>query len=61
MADDKSKRGAPDRRKVAGGEPYEVKVVAEKFNVSQAEVKRVIKDVGNSRAKIEAELRKRAK
>jgi hypothetical protein len=61
MADDKTKRGAADRSKVAGQEKYEVKHVADKFGVSQAEVKRVIDKFGNTRTKVEAELKKRAK
>lgn len=35
MADDKSKRGSQDRRKVSGSEPYEVKYLAEKLGVTQ--------------------------
>ena len=58
MPDDKSKRGAPDRRKVAGQEPWEVKYVAKKMGVSQAEVKAAVKAVGPSRKRVEAYLKK---
>lgn len=59
MTDDKSKRGKQDRVKVAGGESYEIAYVAKKFHVTEAEVKDVQKKVGPSRARVEAELRKR--
>jgi hypothetical protein len=59
MADDKNKRGKPDRVKVAGQEPYEVKFVAKKLGVTDAAVKAAIKKVGNSRPKVEAELKRK--
>ena len=59
MPDDKRKRGKPDRSKVAGGEAYEVAYLASKLNVSAEKVRAAIKKVGNSRAKVEAELKKR--
>ena len=34
MTDDKTKRGASDRRKVAAGQDYEVRHLAEKFGIS---------------------------
>ena len=34
MADDKSKRGGPDRRRVAGDEGYEVNYFARKHGIS---------------------------
>jgi hypothetical protein len=58
MADSTSKRGAGDRDRVAGGQEYEVDYIAKKHGVSPAQVKEIIKRVGNSREKIEAELRK---
>jgi hypothetical protein len=59
MPDDKSKRGRADRNKVAGGEAYEVDYVAKKLGVTAEQVKSAIKKVGNDRAKVEAELRKK--
>jgi len=58
MADDKTKRGAADRSKVSTMEQYEVKYLAEKFNTTQKAVKEAVAKVGNSRTKVEAELKK---
>ncbi|RYD97383.1 MAG: DUF3606 domain-containing protein [Sphingobacteriales bacterium] len=57
MADNKDMRDGRDRSRVAGEEQYEVQHLAEKFNVSAEEVRRVISEVGNSREKIEERLR----
>jgi hypothetical protein len=54
MADDKSNRGARDRRTVAGGERYEVRYEAEKLGISEEQLKAIIARVGTDRAKIEA-------
>ena len=59
MADDKSKRGAADRARVAGGEPYEVAHVAAKTGKSTAQVKAAASKAGPSRKKVEAALKKR--
>jgi len=59
MSDNKSKRGAADRNKVAGGEAYEVNYLAKKMGVTPGQVKSAIKKVGNDRVKVEAELRKK--
>lgn len=61
MPDDLTKRGKPDRTKVAGQEPWEVRVVAKKLNVTQDAVKAAVKKVGPSRVRVEAELRKKGK
>ena len=61
MSDDKSKRGAPDRNKVSTMEKYEVVYLATKFDTTQKAVKAAVEKVGNSRAKVEAELRKQGK
>lgn len=58
MADDKRKRGAADRRKVAAREAYEVAYVAKRMKVSRVRVRAAIKKVGNSRRKVYAELRR---
>jgi hypothetical protein len=58
MADDKKKTSSADRNKVAGGEKYEVDYAAKKAGVKPDEVKAAVKKVGNSRAKVEKELKK---
>ncbi|RYZ21591.1 MAG: DUF3606 domain-containing protein [Chitinophagaceae bacterium] len=57
MSDNKNMRDGRDRSRVAADEQYEVQHIAEKFNVSAEEVRRVIEEVGNSREKIEERLR----
>jgi hypothetical protein len=56
MPDDKSKRGKPDRSKVAANEPYEVNHIAKKFELPPDLVKNVIKQEGPSRAAVERYL-----
>ena len=52
-----SSRGrAQDRAKVAAGQDHEVRYEAKKEGVSKTEVKKAVKEVGNSRKKVEAEL-----
>ena len=58
MADNKDLRDGRDRSRVAGDEEYEVQYLAEKLNVSAEEVRKAIQKVGNSREKVEEELRK---
>jgi hypothetical protein len=58
MADDKSKRGAPDRRRVAAGERYEVDYVKKKTGKSSAAVKQAIQSTGGSRKKVMKKLGK---
>lgn len=53
MSDDKSKRGAQDRRTVAGDEPYEVDYEARKLGIGPEQLKAIIARVGTDRAKIE--------
>lgn len=48
-----------DRARVAGGEDHEVRYEAKKEGVSKDAVKKAVKDVGNSRKKVEADLQKR--
>lgn len=47
-----------DRARVAGGQDHEVRYEAEKEGVSKVEVKEAVKEVGNSRKKVEAKLEK---
>jgi hypothetical protein len=55
----KTTRGrSQDRSKIAGGQDYEVNYVKEKTGAGTKKVKQAIKDVGNSRKKVEKKLGK---
>ena len=54
MADDKTKRGGSDRRRVAAGEGNEVGYFARKHGISRGEAEKLIKRVGNDREKLNA-------
>jgi len=56
MADDKSKRGNPDRKLVSANEHYEVAALARKVQLPQPLVKNVINQVGPSRARVVQKL-----
>jgi uncharacterized protein DUF3606 len=45
-----------DRKRVAGGQDYEVRYEAKKTGRSKAAVKKAVKKVGNSRKKVERRL-----
>lgn len=47
-----------DRKLVSAMEDYEVKYLAQKHKVTQKAVKEAVAKVGNSRSKVEAELKK---
>ena len=52
-----SARGkSQDRKRVAGGQDYEVRYEAKKTGTSKKKVKRAVKKVGNSRRKVERAL-----
>lgn len=53
MSDDQ-KRAAPDRRKVANSEPYEVDYFARKHDISREQARELIRRIGNDRAKLNA-------
>ena len=55
-----SRGRAQDRDRVAGGQEHEVKYEAAKENVSKGEVRSAVKNAGNSRDKVEAELEKKS-
>ncbi len=55
-----SRGRAQDRERVAGGQEHEVRYEADKENVSKDEVKSAVKNAGNSRDKVEAELEKKS-
>ena len=57
MANTQTPRGRKqDRARVATGQPHEVRYEAEKEGVSKDAIKNAVKDVGNSRKKVEAKL-----
>jgi hypothetical protein len=58
MAEDSKRGRSQDRARVAAMEDYEVKYLAQKHGVTQTAVKAAVKKVGNSRSKVEAELRR---
>jgi hypothetical protein len=49
MADNKTKRDNRDRSKVAGGEDYEVRYLAERTGISSVEARDLVKRFGNDR------------
>ncbi len=52
-----TRRRNQDRARVAAGQPHEVQYEAKKEGVSKDTVKKSVKKVGNSRKKIEADLK----
>jgi len=58
MADDKSKRGNADRRRVDGGEGYEVAYFARKHGITKDQAEGLIKRIGNDRTKLNAAAEK---
>lgn len=52
MADNKSKRGRADRRKVAKSEGYEVTYFARKHAITREQAVRLINRIGNDREKL---------
>jgi hypothetical protein len=47
---------ASDRKRVAGGQEHEVRYEASKSGASKEKVKTAVREVGNSRPKVEARL-----
>ncbi|WP_279483853.1 DUF3606 domain-containing protein [Aureimonas sp. SK2] len=57
MSNEHTSRGrAQDRARVAAGQDHEVRYEAGKEGVSKADVKEAVKDVGNSRRRVEERL-----
>ena len=54
MADTRSKRGSPNRRKIANSEPYEVGYFAQKHDISRQQARELIRRIGNDRDKLNA-------
>ncbi len=48
---------AQDRKRVPGGQDYEVRYEAKKTGTSKRHVKKAVKKAGNTRRKVERELR----
>lgn len=61
MADNKSKPGGTDRRRVAAGEGYEVNYFARKHGISKDQAQQLISKIGNDREKLNAAAGKLAK
>lgn len=61
MADDRSKRGAADRERVAGGEGYEVEYFARKHGITKDQAESLINQIGNDPEKLDAAARKLSK
>jgi uncharacterized protein DUF3606 len=57
--DDKANRGAADRSRINLDQDYEVRYWTEALGVSEAELRRVVKEVGNSADKVRAQLKQR--
>lgn len=54
MADDKRKRGAADRRTVAGQQSYELDAFCRKHGLTRAQGRALIAAHGNSRRRLDA-------
>jgi Protein of unknown function (DUF3606) len=53
MPDDKNKVEEPDRNRVGGDQDYEVRHLAEKYGLSEEQVRELIARIGNDRKKLE--------
>lgn len=58
MLDDLSKRGQPDRSKIAMGEEHEVRYWTKHLGVSKEELQKAVDKVGNSSAAVRKQLEK---
>lgn len=58
MSDDKSKTGAPDRKRVNVNEDYELRDWAKKWGVSEQRVRDAVAKVGVMATDVERELKK---
>lgn len=52
MSDDKNNRGEPDRSRVSGSEPYEVRYFADKHGLSMDQARELIERVGPDRKSV---------
>jgi hypothetical protein len=60
MADDKTKRGQPDRSKINMSEDYEVKYWTRHFRTTRKELQKVVDRVGNAARAVAKEFGKAA-
>jgi hypothetical protein len=51
-----SRNSSRDRQRVAGGQEYETAYTAKKTGTTSSEVRKAVKEVGNSRKKVEGRL-----
>jgi len=58
MPDDKSKPGGQDRKRINVNEDYELQDWAEKFGVSEDELKAAVKAVGDRASEVEQHLKR---
>jgi len=58
MADDPSKRGMSDRTRINLEQDYEIREAMKQFGATREEIEAAVHKVGNSRADVEAELRR---
>jgi hypothetical protein len=56
MADDPTKRGGADRKRINVNQPYEIRHWARKFNVTRRALREAVETVGPSVEKVQAEL-----
>jgi Protein of unknown function (DUF3606) len=59
MADDRSKRGPPDRTRINVGEPHEVAYWTKEFGCSEAQLRAAVKAVGPMAASVRNHLNRR--
>ena len=57
MPDNMNKKTGRDRSRVAAGQPWEVRYMRDKFNVSGQQVSGAVRAVGNDRKKVEGYLK----
>ena len=61
MADNKRKKDGRDRSRVSGSEYYELRYLADKYDVSPQQVSGAIRAVGNDRKKVEQYIKQRSR
>lgn len=59
MTDDKTQTGTPDRSRISLSEDYEERRWAEKYGVSQDQLRAAVEKVGNQASDVEQELKGR--
>jgi len=59
MADNKNLRGSPDNKRINVNEAYELRDWAKRLDVTQQDLKRAVREVGDSAAKVKQHLGKK--